>query len=109
MKRQISTEGGVVPVWARNGRELFYRHGDKVMAVAVTLQPEFSVASPRALFEGNYFELGRRDSPANYDVASDGQRFVMIRNAEKQAAPTQLNVVLEWFAEVKRRAPVEGK
>ena len=109
VKRQISTEGGVGPVWARNGRELFYRHGDKVMAVAVTLRPEFSVASPRALFEGNYFELGRRDSPANYDVTSNGQRFVMIRNAEKQTAPTQLNVVLEWFAEVKRRAPVEGK
>ncbi len=109
VKRRVSTEGGVGPVWARNGRELFYRHGDKVMAVTVTLQPEFTASSPRALFEGRYIELGRRDSRANYDVTGDGQRFVMIRSAEQQAAPTQLNVVLEWFAEVKRRAPVEGK
>jgi Tol biopolymer transport system component len=40
-KYQISTEGGTEPVWNRNGKELFYRSGDKMMTVEVTTQPNF--------------------------------------------------------------------
>jgi len=45
-KWQISTEGGVEPVWARNGRELFYRNGDQMMAVEITTDPIFSAGRP---------------------------------------------------------------
>ena len=62
-KRQISVEGGAGPTWARNGRELFYRNGDKMMAVAVQTEPTFTAAIPRLLFQGPY--LG-------YDVTPDG-------------------------------------
>jgi eukaryotic-like serine/threonine-protein kinase len=103
-KWQISTEGGREPVWNRNGRELFYRTGDKMMAVEITTQPSFSVGKPRMLFEGRY-----RPTPAtspNYDVSPDGQRFLMLKPTESvEAAPTQINVVLNWFEELKRRVP----
>jgi serine/threonine-protein kinase len=103
-KWQISTEGGAEPVWNPNGRELFYRNGDKMMAVDVTTQPSFSVGKPRMLFEGQY-----QPTPVtfpNYDVSPDGQRFLMLKASEQeQAAPTQINVVLNWFEELKRRVP----
>jgi eukaryotic-like serine/threonine-protein kinase len=101
-KWQISTEGGREPAWNRNGRELFYRNGDKMMAVDITTQPGFAPGKPRMLFEGRY-EL----SPvqlANYDVSPDGQRFLMLKPTEK-AAPTQINVVLNWFEELKQKVP----
>ncbi len=42
---------------------------------------------------------------ANYDVTPDGQRFVMVKPSEQQGAATQINVVLNWFEELKQRVP----
>ena len=105
-KWQISTEGGTEPVWNPNGRELFYRSGDKMMAVDIATQPSFTFGKPRMLFEGQY-QLS--SVPAvNYDVSPDGQRFLMIKASEQeQAGPTQINVVLNWFEELKRRVPAK--
>ncbi len=99
----ISTEGGTEPVWNPNGRELFYRSGDKMMAVEITTQQGFSAGNPRVLFEGHYLP-----TPAtfpNYDVTPDGQRFLMVKASEQEAAATQINVVLNWFEELNRRVP----
>ncbi len=103
----ISTEGGTEPVWNPHGRELFYRSGDKMMAVEVTTQPGFSAGKPRLLFERHYLP-----TPAtfpNFDVAPDGQRFLMLKPSEQEQAATQINVVLNWFEELKRRVPAEKK
>jgi Tol biopolymer transport system component len=94
-------------VWNPNGRELFYRSGDKMMAVDIATQPSFASGKPRMLFEGQY-------SPApgttpNYDVSPDGQRFLMIKPSEAGEAPTQINVVLNWFEELKQRVPTGKK
>jgi Tol biopolymer transport system component len=107
-KWQISTDGGTESAWNRNGRELFYRSGNKMMAVDVTTHPSLSVGKPRMLFEGRY---AQPPFPAtNYDVSPDGQRFLMLKPIEAaQAAPTQINVVLNWFEELKRRVPVGAK
>ena len=43
----------------------------------------------------------------NYDVTSDGQRFLMLKSGEKQDAPTQINVVLNWFEELQQKVPVK--
>ena len=51
----------------------------------------------------------RKGSPAtiaNYDVALDSQRFLMIQAGEEDLAAMQVNVVLNWFEELKRRVPV---
>jgi len=107
-KWQISTEGGTEPVWNPNGRELFYRSGDRMMAVDIVTQPGFVAGRPRMLFEKRY-----EAAPApivNYDVSPDGQRFLMIKPVDQEeAAPTQINVVLNWFEELKRRVPVGTK
>jgi Tol biopolymer transport system component len=102
-KWQISTEGGTEPVWNPKGRELFYRIGNKMMAVEVTTQGAFSAGKPRVLFEGAYVPTPR--SLPNYDVSPDGQRFLMLKATEQAQAPTRINVVLNWFEELKRRVP----
>jgi Tol biopolymer transport system component/predicted Ser/Thr protein kinase len=107
-KWQISTEGGSEPAWNPNGRELFYRSGDKMMAVEIATQPSFSAGTPRMLFEGRY-----EPAPvpiANYDVSPDGQRFLMVKpNEQAQLAPTQINIVLNWFEELKQKVPAGKK
>ena len=67
--------------------------------------PSFSAGKPRMLFDGPY--LPTTASLPFYDVSPDGQRFLMLKPVELQAsAPTQINVVLNWFEELKRRVPV---
>jgi eukaryotic-like serine/threonine-protein kinase len=106
-KWQISTEGGTEPVWNPRGRELFYRIGNKMIAVDVATQPSFSPGKPRVLFEGAYVPTPR--SLPNYDVTPDGQRFLMLKATEQAQAPTQISVVLNWFEELKRRVPTGTK
>jgi serine/threonine-protein kinase len=105
-KWQISTEGGIEPAWNPHGRELFYRSGDKMMAVDVTTQPALSAGKPRMLFKGPY----QAGASSNYDVSPDGQRFLMLKPVESaQSAPTQINVVLNWFEELKQKVPTGKK
>jgi serine/threonine-protein kinase len=91
-KFSVSTEGGIQPVWSPNGRELFYREGYKMMVVDVETSPAFRASTPRVLFEGN-FATGNPHNP-NYSISPDGQRFLMVQDAE---AP-QFKVVLNWDA-----------
>ena len=107
-KWQISTEGGWEPLWNRNGREMFYRNGNKMMAVEIATKPSFTAGTPKVLFEGKY-EMPNNSTP-DYDVSPDGQRFLMLKPVEQeQAAPTQINVVLNWFEELKQKVPTGGK
>jgi Tol biopolymer transport system component len=106
-KWQISADGGTEPVWNRNGRELFYRNGNKMMAVEITTQPNFALGNPRVLFEGPYVLATVPIS--NYDVSPDGRRFLMVKPVDSAAAATQINVVLNWFEELKRRVPTGNK
>jgi hypothetical protein len=100
-KQPISAEGGKEPAWASDGRELFYRNGDKMMVVDVRTHPEFTAAKPKLLFEGKYLtdRIG-----TNYDIAPDGRRFLMIQS-DQETAPTQLRIVLNWSEELKRLLP----
>lgn len=101
----ISTDGGTEPVWNRNGRELFYRSGNTMMAVEVTTQPTVSAAKPRVLFEGQYLLTRFPQAGVTYDVSPDGQRFLMVKEIEQTTTATQINVVLNWFEELTRRVP----
>jgi hypothetical protein len=106
---QISTEGGREPVWAKGGSELFYRNGNKLMVVEVTSKPTFAVSKPRLLFEKDFVAPIRGDNigGTNYDVAPDGQHFIMLESTEKSMLP-QINVVLNWHEELKRVVPTEN-
>jgi Tol biopolymer transport system component len=103
-KLQISTDGGTEPVWIPNGRELFYRSKNKMMAVDVFSHPTFTASKPLLLFEGHF--LPTPATSPNFDVSRDGKRFLMVEAAEpEEQSPTQINVVFNWFEELKRRVP----
>jgi hypothetical protein len=96
---QVSTDGGIVPVWDRQGKELFYWNPgtETMMAVAVQTRPAFKASAPRPLFHGHY-------AIWNYDITPDGRRFIMIRPGPSEAPLTQITLVQNWFEELKRRA-----
>jgi serine/threonine-protein kinase len=96
-KISVSTEGGQQPVWSRDGKELYYRNGNKMMAATLETGPQFKVTGNIKLFEGRYLSL---PSVINYDVAPD-KRFLMIQETE-ESAPLGINVVLNWFDELKQ-------
>jgi serine/threonine-protein kinase len=102
-RMRVSTEGGREPVWSRDGREIFYRNGEKMMAVAVSMGPEFRLGRPVLLFEGRY---RTNRTHRQYDVAADGQHFLMTR-AHEESEPAQIYVVLNWLEELKRLVPTE--
>jgi serine/threonine-protein kinase len=101
----VSIDGGIDPVWSRDGRELFYRQGDQMMAVSVAPKGQFSAGRPQRLFEV-HFDAG--DNGPNYDVSPDGQGFVMPRR-NQGAMPGELHLVLNWFAEVTARTQAAGQ
>jgi Tol biopolymer transport system component len=101
-KWQISVSGGTEPVWSHNGSEVFYRSGDKMMAVSIASGRGFSAETPHVLFEGRFVPTRRGE--AAYDVSPDDRRFVMVQRKLESVA-THLNVVLNFSEELKRRAP----
>ena len=106
-KTTVSTDGGFEPVWSPDGRELFYRIGARMMVAAIQTSPVFRSSRPRELFEGPY--LSGADTAAiatTYDVAADGEHFLMIEGGEEEGG-NQLHLVLNWFEELKRLAPPE--
>ncbi len=113
-KWQISTGGGTRPLWAHNGRELFYLAGGSpgpVRMMAVTIQPgaTFEAGNAQRLFEGRFFATSTNFA-RTYDVSLDGRRFLMIKDqasADESSAPSSLIVVLNWFDELKRLAPAK--
>ena len=106
-KWQVSADGGGEPVWSSAGRELFYRNGNKMMVVDVTTQGAFSAGKPKKLFEGPYVPSPR--SFPDYDVAPDGQHFLMLKPSEQSQAAGQINVVLNWFEDLKQKVPTGKK
>jgi Tol biopolymer transport system component len=99
---QISNGGGTRPLWGRNGRELFYVSGDnrQMMVTAVQTKPAFSWAVPMMLFDAPYLTI----SPRSWDVGLDG-RFLAIKPVSGETA--RLNVVENWFEELKARVPTK--
>ena len=87
----VSTGGGVLPRWSRDGKELFYVTGDAVVAVA--MRPEGSFDAPRRLFDRSSFVTTARFN--SFSVSPDGKRFLMIRR-DPGSVPRQLNVILNW-------------
>ncbi|MGH9775892.1 MAG: protein kinase domain-containing protein [Candidatus Acidiferrales bacterium] len=113
-RERISTEGGLRPVWAPDGRELYYRtvasveellrralaQRSRVMAVPIETKPTFKAGTPHMLFEGPFFESGH-----DFAVTPDGRGFILIRESASQSDPNEIHIVLNWFEELKQRVP----
>ncbi len=97
-RAQVSTSGGSNPVWSPDGRELFFQSGNKLMAAAIETTPELRVGVPKAFFEGPF---------EDFDIAPDGQRFVLTRPAYPDLPPRPLVVVLGWLNDLERRVPAK--
>jgi len=100
---RISTDGGINPTWAPDGKTLYYRRGLAMMAVAVSGDDPSKWPKPTMLFEGPYlFDTG----PTHFDAARDG-RLLMVKTGAPGGddAPRQFVVVQNWFEELRRLAP----
>jgi serine/threonine-protein kinase len=103
---QVSTSGGRTPLWARTGRELFYRSADgAVMGVRVEPGPAWRGSPSTQVLPARYFD-DSGTTGRTFDVAPDGRRFLMMKEAGGEgAAPPQMVVVQNWFEELKRLVP----
>ena len=102
---RVSAGGGIYPVWSRDGSELFFVTEAEMKSVAFDatgFEPE------RTVFQlGARFTRGRQ--APNYDVAADG-RFLMIeRDPGEIMVEQHVNIVHNWFEELKRRVPTGGR
>jgi Tol biopolymer transport system component len=96
-KVQVSREGGANAQWARSGRELFFRQSGKMFAAPIDAGPALKVGRPVLLFEDKTPWYG-------YSISPDGQRFLVARSVEQRdAAANHINVVLNWFDDLKQR------
>ena len=76
----------------------FYRNREKLMVVDIQTAPEFHAGTPKLLFEGRY--------AINWDVHPDRTRFLMIKPAApQQRSVEEINIVLNWFEELRRQMP----
>jgi eukaryotic-like serine/threonine-protein kinase len=100
-KWQISSGGGTMPIWGRDGKEIFFLASDgKLMAADVKTGPTFEVETPRPLFATNvrnFVGLSRRQ----FDVSADGQRFIL-NAALGEHAPVPITLVQNWTAKAPR-------
>ena len=109
-RTRIPVGPGSLPVFSRDGSELFIFTGNGLSTVPIAYQPSFKVGSPRELFRGDYVYavVGRA-----WDVDPSGRRFLMLKRqqvtpTERGPAPPrpQINVIVNWVEELKARVPV---
>jgi Tol biopolymer transport system component len=93
-RAQISSEGGHSPRWARSGNELFFQSKNRLLSVKFSPGGGLNPGKPVLLFED-------KKAWSGYDVAPDG-RFVVTREADISGSGNQINVVLDWFEELKK-------
>jgi serine/threonine-protein kinase len=96
-KWQISVDGGSEPLWSRDGSELFYRSGDRLMCVDMRRGPS-DAGVPVTLFEGRYIP-GTLTGLPNYDVDADGASFLLVAE-DTAAAPADLLITIDCFSQL---------
>jgi eukaryotic-like serine/threonine-protein kinase len=101
-KWQISTNGGFIPRWRRDGKELFYISADhKMMSVDVSAgSAGFEVKAAKALFDAPV-DVANALTTNRYEVSADGQRFLINAPAENTTSG-YLTVVVNWLADQKK-------
>jgi len=99
-RTMISTDGGEEPIWSADGDEIFYRDGDRWMVTPVHTGLGFSAGEPRTLFAGHYMNV----QGYSYDVMPNGERFLLLEEVDP-VPPTQINLVLDWFEELRHLVP----
>jgi len=99
-KIQVSVDDGYYAQWAPDNKEIFYRDGDKIMAAKIELKPELSVISRRLV--SNAVQVNFTSSQSDFAVTPDG-RILLLKSAIDQSKPIKVNVIVNWFAELKEK------
>ena len=108
----VSTSGGRMPLWAPNGKELFYESMGTLMRVPLmTTGATIKAGTPVKLLGGEYFYgAAGQDGNRTYDVSPDGNRFLMIKKiggVDEPRTPARFILVQNWFEELKHRVPTK--
>jgi Tol biopolymer transport system component/predicted Ser/Thr protein kinase len=99
----VSVDGGGTPRWRRDGRELFFLAGARMMAVSVTATAAgLTIGTPTMLFEDAALVWNGADAH-RYDVSADGQRFLVARPDPREVRPLQLLVSPQFAHELRAR------
>jgi serine/threonine-protein kinase len=100
-RQQVSVQGGVLPGWSRDGREIFFQNRGSLWTAAVASSPTFASEAPRELFKlPDELLFG---GLALYDVAPDGQKFLMVQKDSFELRPIELVLVPNWVGELGAR------
>jgi Tol biopolymer transport system component len=114
-KTLVGTGAPGPPVWSPDGRELYFTAAGTpgsgetdMMAVDIELTPTLRASAPRRLFSA-VFSVTATDMGRSFGIAPDGRRFLLVRNPQgvytvgsSRNSATQLLVVQNWFAELRR-------
>jgi serine/threonine-protein kinase len=104
-ERRVSEGGGSGPVWAPDGSLLYYRGGTSIMMAPMRLGPGGMPGRSRPIFPLEPYRFSGNASA--FDIHPDGKRFVMVTMGDPPPPlPDQINVVFNWFDDLRRRAPV---
>jgi Tol biopolymer transport system component len=95
----VSPGGGLHPLWSPDGRHIYYRDGQRLMAVDVTPGPEPALSPPRLLFDQQY-RFGPNLSIPHYSLSPDGKRFLFVR---EEPGARSLDLVTNWLETLDRR------
>ncbi len=106
---QASNGGGWEPLWAPDGKKLFYRRRpNQAWAVDIQAGSGFSASKPRLLFERSGYGIG--DPVRHWDISKDGEKFLMVQLDPNIPPPvTGLVLVQNWFEELKRLVPASPR
>jgi Tol biopolymer transport system component len=112
-KYQITTEGGISPIWSPDGKQLIYSQSPgsgigNLMLVDVETRPSFVFGKPTPLPIKGFWHNGAPGNPRGFDITPDGKQFIVMRPPDESnpRALRQINFIVNWFDELKQRVPV---
>jgi Tol biopolymer transport system component len=94
---QLTTDGGLAPMWSATGREMFYRGTDNRMKLlSIDTSPDLHASKPRVLFDASKYEN-------TFGVLPDGRRLLMMPLLQNEQSATQIHIVLNVLSELRQR------
>jgi eukaryotic-like serine/threonine-protein kinase len=100
---QISAGGGSEPVWARDGRTVYFRRGNALLRAGLESGVRLAAERPVQVLDGTYV-ASATTGLASYDVGPDG-RFVMVEAGSPRASEESVTVIVNFFSEIRRAQP----
>ena len=102
-KQRISTQGGGQPQWKKDMKELYYLARDGWIMSVEFKGEQLAPGNPKRLFQPDMTVVPGMDQ---YAVTGDGQRFLVLNPGKEEQDPS-INIVTNWFEELKQRVPVD--